>query len=397
MTNTFGTVHVLSLSPLIGPYCLFIMSCLLSAGTQKAMFLRSIPRVMFSSGSVVSPTLFNREKETAQIIDCLQTRPSINVFLGPPDCGKSVLLTQVLNGLVPDRHIILMDLRAICGASSFLSTLQKMLDPWYRQVTKLEHLSRFITKNTPPHRFWTRYACPILFIDEAHRMNDLIGFDSDRKALKSIISFLVMCTKQVDHFDIVLASSNSFYHRWLTNFIGADQFRTFVIGNLTKDDAKKYWEEHALKQHHHKSFLGTPSFEDAYFACGGNIHSLDKYAAKYYITKGELVPENFHFVIQQRAKLDRALLAESAEWNKTTLLKVMAELIESEKGFLLYNKLCKEFGERVIDSIIKANILHLRPTGTLSYDLDNAPDEAIVTADSPSCALAMKLILKEES
>ena len=53
------------------------MSCLLSAGTQKAMFLRSIPRVMFSSGSVVSPTFFNREKETAQIIDCLQTRPSV--------------------------------------------------------------------------------------------------------------------------------------------------------------------------------------------------------------------------------------------------------------------------------------------------------------------------------
>ena len=143
--------------------------------------------------------------------------------------------------------------------------------------------------------------------------------------------------------------------------------------------------------------MGTPSFEDAYSACGGNIHLLNKYAIEYYLNKGELVPEKFSHVIQQRARLDEALVTASADWNKIDLLKVMAKLIESENGFLLYHELCEELGKEKIVSLIKANLLHLRPTPKLSYDVENAPDKVIVTAETPTSALAMKLILEESS
>ena len=348
---------------------------------------------MLTSGSVVSPTFFNREKEMTQMIDCLKTRPAVNVFTGPPNCGKTTLLRHVFDQLVPDRHIISIDLKEFQNANTFLCSLEEKLTPWLIRASKLGQLFDFITQITP---FWTAYRHRILFIDEAHRMNDLIGFDSDCNDMESFLCFLVLCTYKFSRFD-VLASSDSFYHLWLSKIIRADQFRTFTIGNLTKDDAKKYWEEHVLKNYCHKSVMGTPLFEDAYSACGGNIHLLNEYAAGYYITKGNLVPEKFHFVLQQRAKLTKALGEKSAGWNQTTLLNIMAKLIESEHGFLFYNKLCNEYGEKMIDSIIKANLLHLRPTGTHSYDLVNAPDEAILTADSPASALAMKLILEEHS
>ena len=67
------------------------MSCLLSAGTHKSKYLRSILRAMLTSGSVVSPIFFNREKEMTQMIDCLKTHPAVNVFTGPPNCGKTIL------------------------------------------------------------------------------------------------------------------------------------------------------------------------------------------------------------------------------------------------------------------------------------------------------------------
>ena len=136
-------------------------------------------------------------------------------------------------------------------------------------------------------------------------------------------------------------------------------------------------------------------FEDAYSACGENIHLLNKYATEYYINEGELVPEKFSLVIQHGARLVKGLVAESAEWNEINLLKVIAKLIESENGFLLYCELCIKLGEVKTDSLIKANLLHLRPTPKLSYDPENAPKEMIVTAKSPASALAMKLILEK--
>ena len=316
------------------------------------------------------------------------------------------------------------------NASTFLATLEAKLAPWYKKmqdfrfkagvavgipefaelyletvyqqsdgtpVGKLQALFGFLEENLPTQSFWTGSKYPILFIDEANKMDNLTHTETDLKALHAFLSFLVMCTKQVGRFDVVLASSDSFYHMWLTKFIGGDQFDTYVIGNLTKDDAKKYWEEHALKEHRHKSVIRAPSFEDAYYACGGNIHLLNKYAAEYYRKKGKLVPEDFSLVIQQGARLVRALLTESAEWNESDLLKVMEKVIESENGFLLYDELCKELGEVKIVSLIEANLLHLRPTPELSYDLENAPKKMIVTADSPTSALAMKLILEEYS
>ena len=407
------------------------MSCLLSASVRRAMSLRSIPRAMLSSGSVASPTFFNREKEITHIIDCLQSKPAINVFMGPPNCGKSALLRHVLDKLGSDRPIVSIDMRThpFYNASSFLATLETELAPWYKKmqdftikggvsvgvefaklyleavyqqtdgtpVDKLKALFAFFEQNLPIHSFWTGSKYPILFIDEANKMVNLTDTETDRKALHAFLSFLVMCTKQVGRFDVVLASSDSFYHMWLTKYIGSSQFNTYVIGNLTKDDAKKYWEEHALKEHRHKSVIHAPSFEDAYYACGGNIHLLNKYAAEYYRKKGKLVPEDFSLVIQQGARLVKALLTESAEWNEADLLKVMEKLIESENGFLLYDELCKELGEVKIVSLIEANLLHLRPTPELSYDLENAPKKMIVTADSPTSALAMKLILEEYS
>ena len=396
------------------------------------MSLRSIPRAMLSTGSVASPTFFNREKEIAVITGRLKSKPAINVFTGPPDCGKSVLLTYVLDQLGSDRPVVSIDMRAcpFFNASTFLATMETKLAPWYKKmqdfrfkagvavgipefaelsleavyqqsdgttVGKLHALFGFLKQNLPIHSFWTGRKHPILFIDEANKMVNLTNTETDRQALDAFLSFLVMCTKQVGRFDVVLASSDSFYHMWLTKYIGSSQFNTYVIGNLTKDDAKKYWEEHALKEHCDKSVMGTPSFEDAYSACGGNIHLLNEYAIEYYLNKGELVPEKFSHVIQQRARLDEALVTASAEWNKIDLLKVMAKLIESENGFLLYDELCEELGKEKIVSLIKANLLHLRPTPKLSYDVENAPDKVIVTAETPTSALAMKLILEESS
>ncbi len=71
----------------------------------------------------------------------------------------------------------------------------------------------------------------------------------------------------------------------------------------------------------------------------------------------------------------------------------MHKLTEAENGFIKYDDLCKEVSTDVVDS---TNLIHTRPTANYAYDLEGAPDEAIVTAESPASAAAKKIILRSQ-
>ena len=61
----------------------------------------------------------------------------------------------------------------------------------------------------------------------------------------------------------------------------------------------------------------------------------------------------------------------------------------------MYSALCGEFGKKVINSLIKYHLLHLRPNNKMGYDLSSTFDEPIVTAMSSSARYAMKLMLRK--
>ena len=72
----------------------------------------------------------------------------------------------------------------------------------------------------------------------------------------------------------------------------------------------------------------------------------------------------------------------------------MELLVSSEFGTVKYKTACEEFGKPVIHSMIEYNLLHMRPTSRLSFDIPSH-NEPLVTAETPAALLAMKTILRD--
>ena len=69
---------------------------------------------------------------------------------------------------------------------------------------------------------------PILFIDEVNLMRDLARSDPNgHTVIKSIFTWFIAMTKEGRKFHVVLSSSDSFIHNWLSNFVGNDRFSAF--------------------------------------------------------------------------------------------------------------------------------------------------------------------------
>ena len=141
-------------------------------------------------------------------------------------------------------------------------------------------------------------------------------------------------------------------------------------------------------------------FEEAYSVCGGRIFLPNTFMKEWCEEKGEgLIGKNledFSMVLQEQRRLIMALYSptkfKSPKWTKEELLGVMEMLTKCDS--LCYNKLCEEFDKEVVDSMIECNLMHLRPTSSLAFDVlpHNTP---IVTAESQAAGVAMEKILSE--
>ena len=77
-------------------------------------------------------------------------------------------------------------------------------------------------------------------------------------------------------------------------------------------------------------------------------------------------------------------------------MMTMKELVKSD-GFIVYRKLRLKIGNKVVNSLIEHNILHLRPTTRCSYDfpdrLQDCLDGPLVTAESGCSLFAMRYLV----
>lgn len=90
---------------------------------------------------------------------------------------------------------------------------------------------------------------PVLFIDEANYLyRYLDSKEVGNEILGKVMDFFVQNTKQTKKFSVVLASSSSmFIRRILSHTI--NRASVFVIGDLSKDEAKAFWECYLPEKH----------------------------------------------------------------------------------------------------------------------------------------------------
>lgn len=385
---------------------------------------------------------FNRTKELGAFRHILGGSPSLTIVTGPRNSGKSALLVHLLSKLEEEgRPVLHLNLRdtSFGDVQQFQSVLQEELKSWVEKISptvtfelrlgpaslsiggtevvgsnplnKLNDLFRKIDAHLPRHSVLTGKKRPILFIDEANRLKTLLrDKEFGEEALSSMFAWFVKNTKEVGNFHVVLASSDSFFHLWASerhNFTQSGQCDTYVVGNLSKEGARAYWDQRVVALTEMPPGIKVPPFSEVYSVCGGNIHFLTKYLPEYIRgmeAMGDWSFERFSAVQSAGPKLEDALYPEipsryssgkPCEWTRDDFIFVMKKLVESPNGFLVYSILCREIGKKAVDSMIEHNLIHLRPVGFYSFDLPNAPEgKGVVTAESPPHLAKMRILLQ---
>jgi len=241
---------------------------------------------------------------------------------------------------------------------------------------------------------------PILFVDEVNLMRELAKKDANSQSvIKSVFTWLVHMTKEERKFNVVLASSDSLVHNWLSNLVGVDRFQTFVVGHLSKKEANDYWDQAVASN----GFNGRDpiNFSDVHQICGGNMFLLSQ-AYEDYVINGIQPSESF-LVYQAQMGLIKAMAPDNMfyqdpfkaapKWKTDDLLFVIHQLTQADGGYVYYQDLIDQIGQTAVDSLTEYNVIHVRPYFSLCKDLDPAPLEskAIVTAESQPGLYVMKL------
>jgi hypothetical protein len=389
---------------------------------------------------------FNREREIKALTTMLKMMPQLSVISGPVNSGKTSLILKILRDISENnnRPVLHIDLRerSFNTVDSFASSLDREMSSWVDRfgevarrlkldtsgygfnlqasladkksdllpIDRLNNIFEAMSKQLPPHSWWSGTQSPILFIDEASRMRTLLKDKHGHDALTSMFEWFVRNTKQHHRFHVVLGSSDSFFHLWVQKYIGSSRFTSYVIGDLSRHEAERFWKERIITQLDFiRPEFPPPNFTDAYSVCGGNMFLLEKYFGQYaQKIDGEFHKEDFFMVGAERAKLINALFKNgngtssshtedgAPFWTREQFISLMEKLVNAEGGFLIYEELCKDVGQSVVDALIDYNLLHLRPSKNFTFDLpeyDGA--KSVLTAETPSSFVAMQKVLKD--
>ena len=62
---------------------------------------------------------------------------------------------------------------------------------------------------------------PVFMIDEANELNALKSHPYGHAAIHNLFKWLIMNIKELNKFHVILSSSDSFFHLWVSNYVGA--------------------------------------------------------------------------------------------------------------------------------------------------------------------------------
>lgn len=417
-------------------------------GKTMLRYISHIPRayssfIKFKSSVDVAVDLdmFNRNREIECLSRLLVDKPQFSILTGPVDSGKTRLVERLLQEL-PSKSthpmpICSLNLRkgTFYTVRSLVESLSIDMGTWLHRVWKsmdfeisagqdesvslqlssrrntsptdsLNILLKQVANGLPSRTLLRGKQCPVLFVDEANRLRTVLRDSDGQSALESFFEWLILHTKEKQQFHVLMASSDSFFNRWVEKYIGSSRYVTYVLGHLDRNEAKKYWEMILLSEYEgflKKANLALPKYDDVYSVCGGSMFLMDRFIREYCEQKGGGLigsdPNNFSMVIQEQRRLMRALSPvktfqenDPPKWCRNELINLMKMMID-ESGIINYDTVCEKLGISVINSLIEYNIVHLRPTSSLSYDVP-MHDTPVITAESPASFAAMKKLLK---
>jgi len=254
-----------------------------------------------------STECFNRTREINQLLTGLKDRPTLHVIAGPVNSGKTTVLMKLIESL-REAHVPVLSIGNFqlhrfsykpVDYTSLLNTFEETRHSWLtdrdsRQFSEAaEHFKLDIdtggfvfknlkVKNSDVEETNVPLAtAPVFVIDDS--TTNVFGMmmkDPDgQNAFHNLLKALEMSTK-AQHFHVILASNDSFFHLRLPKYVDSTRYRTYVIGDLARDEAQNFW--HWLKETKSSGLISAyqcsppwPDFNDVYTVCGGNMFLIE--------------------------------------------------------------------------------------------------------------------------
>ncbi|RHZ64777.1 hypothetical protein Glove_320g124 [Diversispora epigaea] len=367
---------------------------------------------------------FNRKQELINFKNIFSTHPKLNIVLGPPGTGKIALIREVIskNNFYPlEIDLFGYDIHnEIYNSISepFNTFFIKYMDQFKKLLTQEEinfinmkfklsnerkkisnddviELFDDIGNTLPKWTFWNNYnlSPPILIISNADILIQFGNFENNHNFLLSILKNI-----KKERFHVVFISSGSLFFNQIINILNTSYetsyITPYIIGDLSKEEAKDYFETHALPKYNCKELKGK--FDHVYKITGTRIMIINTYIEEYINSEGMLKDYEFSLFRSEYCRLHYRFYtppykSDSPLWEKSHLIKTMEALVKAkDQGFILEDNLIETIGFEEVNSLLNYNLLHRRPTPQFSYDIINPPNKVILTAMSKPSLCAME-------
>ncbi|EFJ29238.1 hypothetical protein SELMODRAFT_410880 [Selaginella moellendorffii] len=237
--------------------------------------------------------LFYNRKVELDGLAKLCKRGSMVLITGPPDSGKSVLVSEFARRqeVTGQGHPIYINMRAgtFSTAASFARELKSQMSPFLAAAAEFAKnipkvgdskvdafagvvgasagaLSAHIqaVERTPDTDLpallksihgllfsWRTRArrfmpgkdggFPTLIIDEANRLHEWSLSPEELEHLRTLIAYFIMVTKERQEANVILCTSEDFFKFWLDLCVGAERYQLRVVGDLTEEQAREFF------------------------------------------------------------------------------------------------------------------------------------------------------------
>ncbi|KAH7623574.1 putative ATP-binding protein [Nannochloris sp. 'desiccata'] len=229
---------------------------------------------------------------------------------------------------------------------------------------------------------------PVIVIDEANNLMDWTEPGPSQPKLKTMLDFVVAISKEANLVHVILATSDYFLASWLkVKGVATNNFRIHVLGDVTEEEAREFVYGTAVGATIDPLFVAAPDVAAPVVTWPGIINDPSEPIA---------VPGFDPEIIPKRDELP--------EWTEGQWATVLQRITTAPHHAVLRNELAKDLGKgdgktgkKILLSMVKYNLLALRPYSTLARDLPlevyGVDEEEVVTLPSPGHIWAAKRIL----